>query len=134
MLLGRAVDVAEERTGLDASEACSRINLDGIATGHVQGHPAVAEREAGDVVTPAPDRQLDPVLGGESHRSDDVVDRCGPNDDRRPLGDHAVPQRHRLRICLVVGAQDGSLEVPGKGLEHWSIQLDAAAIEAGDRK
>jgi hypothetical protein len=83
-------------------------------------------------VSPTPDRQFDTVVGGEAHGAHDVVDRCGPRDDRRPLGDHPVPQRHRLRVSLVIGTQEGSVEIRTEGIQGRRVQL-GAAVKAGDR-
>ena len=133
VLLGRPIDVAEEGAGLDAREPRARIHLDRVLAGHVERHAAVGQREAGDVVSSTPDRQLDAVLRDEAHGADDVVDRCGPHDDRGSLRDHAVPQRHRFRVPVVIGGRQRSVQITGEGVEERRVQLLAAAVEAGDR-
>ena len=132
MLLRRPIDVAQEGAGLNACQSRLPVNLDGVPPGQVQRHAAVRERQAGDVVSATPDRELETVLRGEAHGAHDIVDRCRVHDDRGSLGDRAVPDRDCSLVPLVAGLSDPSLEVTRERVEARGIELDAAAVKTGD--
>ena len=76
------VEVAPRAPALGADRALLGVHADPLHVRQVDHDPAVADRVAGHVVAPAPDRDRQPLLAGEVHRSDHVGDVGAARDQR----------------------------------------------------
>jgi hypothetical protein len=92
MELRLTVDVAEEATNLRAGDATRRVHPHAAHERHVEGEPAVAHAEAGDVVTAAFDRERHAVGACEVDAGDDVGSAEAAEHGSRAPVDHAVPE------------------------------------------
>jgi hypothetical protein len=97
VLLGRLVDLAEERTGLDADGPAIGVDVDGVHGSLVDEQAVVARREAGEAVTAAAD--------GHGHVDGglDVARVRTTGDEAGPAVDRAVPDRAVLVVAVVAG-------------------------------
>ena len=77
----------------------ARVHPDAAHQRHVEHQRAVADREAGDVVAAALDREQEAVLARERDAGDDVGHAEAARDRRRPAVDHRVPDRARRLVA-----------------------------------
>jgi hypothetical protein len=132
MLLCRTVHVTQRAPCSHAHEPCLGIHADPTQRGHIEGDAAVRQREAGDVVTAAPDRELQLVLAREVDRPHDVIVGCRPHHDRRSLRDHPVPEGDRIGKSLIRGMEERSIELHREGGKAVLVHVPGAASETGD--
>ena len=104
--LRRVVELGEQRAAAHAGDAPLGIDVGAAHPREVDHDAVVAGREAGDAVAAAPNGDDEVLLTGEAESRDDVVGARRPHDQRRPTVDHAVPDRARRVVALVVGAHD----------------------------
>lgn len=105
MFLGCPIDVAKRAARADSCQPSIHVDDDVLHPRHVEGHAAVGQREARDVVSAAFDGQLESVVADEVDGPHNVPCGCGLDDDDWPLLDHPVPQLDCLGKTLVVGIQ-----------------------------
>ena len=91
VLLGRDVELAEQRSAAGASEPPRRVDADVVHPTEVDDEAAVGRRVPDRAVTAAADGDLEVALAAEPDGSDDVVDVRGSDDDGRSSIEHRVP-------------------------------------------
>ena len=99
-LLGLAVELAPEHACLGRRGARLRIDADPLHRPQIDHDAAVADRQAGEAVAAAADRDLEPRLASESQRGDHVGHVGAAGDQRRGSVDRPVPD---LAMLVVVG-------------------------------
>ena len=108
MKLCLAIDIAEEAPGLRAREPRRRVDPHAAHQRHVEHQAVLAHGKPGDVVAAALDRERQPVLARRANAGDDVGGTEAANDDGGAPVDHRVPQRTRIVIAGISGAQNGT--------------------------
>ena len=93
------VEVAPRRAGIGTSGLVPRIHAHRAHLRHVDDEAAVVRPESGSAVPAAAHGQIEPVLAGEVHGSDDVADLLGLHDRQRPPVEHAVVDRARFVVA-----------------------------------
>ncbi len=132
VLLGRPVDVPQQAARTCVRETGGRVHGDLAHAGHVEGHPAVGECRAGDVVAAALDAQQQAVVRGEPHDGGHVLGRDRLDDQHGCRGDHGVPDQDGLVPALVPGREQRAPEPGAEVLDASGGQADAPAVESGD--
>ena len=120
--LGRGVEIAEQRPGLDTDHPPVRV-----AAAHrseVDHDPVVTHGVAGNVVPPALDRNHKILLTAEVNRGDHIGDIRAPGDESRPPVDHAVPEGTRLVVTRIPREQDGTLQAAPQVVYRLSLECD----------
>jgi hypothetical protein len=120
----RRVDVSEQRAAGDLDGAVGWVDLDAPERGEVDHQAAVHASQAGAVVAPAADREVEPVLAAVVHRGDDVVDVRNARDQRGTSVDHRVVER--TDVVVVGVARPGDVAVQSR-----SQRVDAPGVEPG---
>ena len=112
------VDVAEQAAGLGAGDLRLAIHPDAAHRRHVEKQAAVADREAGDVVTAALDGQRHALLAREAHAGLHVGDSERTGDRRRPPVDHRVPHRSGCLIARRARTLHGAAQAGGQRIHR----------------
>jgi hypothetical protein len=103
---GGAVELADPDTGLRADRAPPGVDVDALHQGEVDHQPAVGDGLAGDVVTSAADRDLEPLLPAEVDRVGHVGRVQTACDHGGPLVDQAVVDAPGLVVAGVTWSED----------------------------
>jgi hypothetical protein len=108
--LGGPVERAEQRPALDPGPAAHRVDPHPAQHGEVDHQPVVRHGVAGDVVTAAPDADLEVVIAGVAHRGGDVPDAGAPHDQTRVPVDHRVPDAADPVVAGAAGPQHRAVQ------------------------
>jgi hypothetical protein len=119
--LGLAVVVAPGRATLGARPARARVDVHRTHGGQVDHEAAVAHRVAGDIVSAAPDGQLEAALAAEAHGRLHVGGAMAP-EPPWPGGDRsAVVDTPGVLVCGVRRQEDRPGELRAKGFARMSF-------------
>jgi hypothetical protein len=91
VLLGSPVDVAEQASGTYIGEPAIAIDRNAPHQRHVERKATLSDGRPSDVVASSFDAEHEPVIASEVNGLADVLDGRRLEDERRYLGDHAVP-------------------------------------------
>ena len=132
MLLRRGVDVAQPAARPDVCDPCVGIDHHLVHRRHVEQQTPIRDRDAGDVVSTAPDAEAQPVVAGEPDR------RCHVGAGLRLVHkgglsvDHPVPQLHAVGPAVVPWPQPASRCACSEPIELRRVDLDATLVHPGD--
>ena len=132
VFLRRPIDIAEVAARADPHTPRLDLDLHLVHRRHVEGDTAVTQRQAGDVVPAALDRQLELVVADELDGSHDVPHGRRPHHECRPLRDHPVPDGRRFDKRLVVRVDQGAAQIGRQRLEGCSRDIPGLARQTGD--
>jgi hypothetical protein len=104
--LSLAVDITQNATGLGVRNLRLGIHPYPAHQRHVDGEPAVAQREPRDIVTSAPDGEWYPPLAHKIYACHDVGNTESARNDRRTTIDHSIPDRTGVIVFGVVGENE----------------------------
>lgn len=123
VLLCRPVELAQIEAGLRAGDPADRIDLDPLHVRQVDDHAAVADRQAGDIVTAATDRDADAMGSCERDGPSDVLGTGTIGDHRRPLVDGAIPDLARLVVIDAPFEDHVALEPQLRGEPRFGVRF-----------
>ncbi len=106
VLLGGAVDLAEQRAAADGGAAGHRVDAHPVETAEVDHEPVVADAVAGHRVAAGADRDRQVVRARVADRGGDVLRRDGARDQRGAPVVHGVPDPAQLVVAVVAGPDD----------------------------
>jgi hypothetical protein len=129
-LLRRAIELAQQHSGLDARGARSRLDADALPPGEVDDHAVVAHRVAGHVVTASAHGEREVALAGEAQGGDDVLGAGAAREHRRPAVDHVVPDPPRRLVPLVARTHQLAGERRAQLVQHRRTSIDRHPTDA----
>ncbi|EDY21437.1 hypothetical protein CfE428DRAFT_0682 [Chthoniobacter flavus Ellin428] len=112
-----AIHVGQRAAWLHRRAASAGIDPHTLHRRKVDHQPVFADRETGDVVSSAPDRNLEPIFAGIIHRLHDVGLSPATDDGGGSAVDHAVPNGASLVVSEVSGKEDVAAETLVQGFE-----------------
>ena len=104
--MGRVIEVAPGRAAARPRRACRGIDVHVAHQGQVDDQAVVVAAEPGRAVAATADRELQPVLAREVHRSHHIRDLLSPDHRPRPPVEHAVVHPAGLVVTLVISGDD----------------------------
>jgi hypothetical protein len=106
------IERAEEGTAPDTSGPPRRIDIDTVHARQIDHQTAVAHRLTGDVVTAATHGDQQILLTAEVNRSYDIGNPSTPDNQRRSVVDHPVPDHASAVVALVVRTEHIATDAP----------------------
>ncbi len=110
VLLGRDVELTQQRSAGGASATPLRVDADGVHPAEVDDQPALGRRVADGTVTAGADGDLEVPITTEADGSDDVLDVRGSEDQGRPPIEHRVPDPPGIVVVAGIGRDDPACE------------------------
>src|SRR6185437_5452687 len=128
-LLSLAIEVRELRAGLHSGGACLGIDPDPLHRAQIDDDSVVADREPGEAVASAADRDRKAGLARKANCGPDVADAGAPRDQRREAADRAVPDPAVLVVSGIDRTKNLTAERASEFVDGCRVELDGG----GDR-